>query len=1091
MKSIILKIFIFLCCTVTFAFGPKGVFPQNANITIDIDKTLTYAPQKERLKDVFQSKINGVVIDKNRQALLGAKIIEKGTTNSVQTDFDGNFSIIVTDLNAILVVSYIGFKPEEISLAGKTEITVVLKLDTSSLDELVVMGLGTVKKESVLGAVSTIKPSELKTPSNNLTTALTGRLSGVVGYQTSGEPNQNNAELFIRGIASFSGQNKPLILIDGVELSVDNLASLQADDIESFSILKDPTTTSIYGLGGANGIVLVTTKSGYNGKTKVSLRVENSFNTPISVVDLADPITHMRLQNEANRTRGYFPIFSEEKIVSTTESLDSSVYPAVDWFDKLFKNWAASKRINLNVSGGSKKMRYYVAGSFNSDDGLLKVNKTNNFNNNIKLKRYILRSNININLYKNTEMIVRLHSTIDDYTGPLQGGNTIYNSAVHTSPIRFSPVLRPDGPLKNVSHITFGNDLGPKGSSTGNNGTAWYNPYAELHRGYKEYKYRFSSVQLELKQNLKSILPGLSARFLGNSNTTSYFENRRFYKPYFYRVLTPNSPIGYYTLARTSEGSELLKLSPDHKPTKNSVLYMELATDYKNTFADKHNVSSLLALTTREFLDGSAKLEQLSLPSRNLTLAGRFNYDYDNIYFIQSTFGYSGSEKFAKKNRFGFFPSFGVGWLVSNETFFKSDFISRLKFRASFGWVGNEQIYNNEQNRFLYLSKAHTNIKDRGYVFGKDLNQNIDGVSFSRYENNLLTWETSEKINIGMDLNLFDDAIQFRADIFQDNRTNILQNRIDIPSTLGLQSKTQTQTNVGKVLLQGIDASLDINHYFNKDLWLKGRATFLYSDNEYTVFEEPDFSKTGNIWLSNIGNNLSVTHGYIAERLFVDDKEALNSPKQFGTAGEDYGGGDIKYRDLNNDGIITALDKAPIGKPLIPKITYGFGVSVGYKRLDISMFFQGLAETSFFINPVKTAPFINTLNGTAILDGNGKLSENGLLKAYANDHWSEDNKNVYAIWPRLSTKIVKNNTETSTWWLRDGSFLKLKQVEIGFNLLIKSLKNKLNLNRLRIYATGNNLVTWSKFKLWDPELKGMGLNYPLQRTVNLGLQVGF
>ena len=1043
-------------------------------------------------------QIKGVVNDGNNVPLPGANVLEKGTNNGTQTDFDGNFTLSVENANSVIVVSYLGFVTQEILVGSQTNFNITLQEDSAQLDEVVVVGFGSVKKESVVGAISTVNPSELKIPSSNLTTALAGRVAGVISYQTSGEPGADDAEFFVRGVASFNGQNGPLILIDGVELTSADLARLQPDDIESFSVLKDPTTTAIYGARGANGIILVTTKSGVKGKAIVNLRVETAFSQPFSQVKLADPITHMRLQNEADRTRLRFPSFTEERIAATERGLNPEIFPQVDWFDELFEDYAITKRVNLNVRGGGDKVRYYVAGAFNTDDGLLRVAGLNNFNNNIKVNRYVLRSNINIDLHENTEMIVRLHSTIDDYRGPIQGGNAIYNTAVRTSPVRFPPYYTPTEALTGVPHILFGNDEGPRinGQTVGNpNSPAWFNPYAELQRGYRDSRRQLSLVQLEFKQDLKSILPGLSARFLGNANTTSSFANTRSYDPFFYRVSGFDSQTGNYSLSRINDdGDETLSLEPSGT-TNNSVLYMEAAVNYLNTFNEKHNVQGLLVFTAREYLDGNAPNLQLSLPSRNLTLAGRYNYDYDNRYFAEFNFGYNGSERFAKNNRFGFFPSFGVGWLISNEPFFKSETISRLKLRASYGFVGNDQIGNSREDRFFYLSEVNLNNPGRGYTFGQELNFNLGGVNINNYANPRVTWETARKANIGLELNLFNDALQLRTDIFEDRRSSILQVRQDIPTTLGLQA--ELQTNVGEVRAYGIDASLDINHSFNKDFWIQGRATFVYSDNEFLVFEEPDYAKVGAPWRSNVGNNVTVSQGLIAERLFVDDEEAINSPIQFGVPGVDYGGGDIKYKDLNGDGIISILDRAPIGKPSVPKITYGFGLSIGYKALDFSCFFQGLAETSFFIDPVKSGPFINSLAGSQtdqdlLSSGNGFLSENGLIKAFADDHWSEDNRNIYAQWPRLSTTIVDNNVQTSTWWLRDGSFMRLKQMEIGFDFLFyDSLKENLGVDRLRLYASGTNLLTWSSFKLWDPELAGNGLNYPLQRVINLGLQIGF
>lgn len=1059
-----------------------------------------YEPFQSSATSSADRVISGQVTSQDDEPLIGVNIVVKdipgtGTT----TDVDGNYELTVPDGATTLVFTYIGFIAQEVEIDGQSVINVVLEPNTSQLDEVVVVGFGTQKKDAVVGAMSTVKPSELKIPSSNLTTALAGRVSGMISYQTSGEPGADNAQFFVRGVASFNNQNGPLILIDGVELTADDLARLQPDDIESFSVLKDPTTTAIYGARGANGIILVTTKTGQDGPAVVNLRVENSISQPVSVVELADPITHMRLQNEAERTRGRFATFTESKIKNTERGLNPNAFPAVNWYDELFRDYTSTQRVNLNVRGGGKRVRYYVAGSYTHDNGLLRSDDQNSFQSNIDLRRYLLRSNINIDLHENTEMIVRLHSTIDDSQGPLQGGNAIYNAAVRTSPVRFQPVIEPDESLQGVPHITFGNDLGPRGSVSQNQEAAWFNPYAELQRGYRNTRRQLSLVQLEFKQKLDFITPGLSARFLGNANSTSFFENRRSYTPYFYRVQTYDQLTDTYKLVRAAEGLESLELDPAGERINNSVFYMEAAVNYARTFGEDHNTQALLVMIGRDFLDGNASTVQLSLPSRNLGISGRFNYDFSNKYFAEFNFGYNGSERFAKNNRFGFFPSFGLGWMISREPFFAGlrETINRFKLRASFGWVGNDQIGNTREDRFFYLSEVNLASGQAGAVFGRRFQENIPGVSISRYANENVTWEEARKMNLGLEANFFEDALVFRVDLFQELRTNILQTRADIPSTLGLQAPLQT--NVGEVEAWGVDASLDLNHFFSNDFWITGRSTFTYADNRFKVFEEPNYAIVGTPWVSNIGNNVNVAHGYIAERLFADNEDALNSPAQFGTPGVDYGGGDIKYKDLNGDGIISTLDQAPIGSPLVPKITYGFGASVGYKRFDLNIFFQGLSETSFFIDPVRTGPFINSFVGAQTDDplfnvlggGNGALSENGLLKAYAEDHWSEDNPDVYALWPRLSTEIVQNNVQRSTWWLRNGAFLRLKQLEVGYTIIEDSQSRVIGISNLRIYLTGTNLVSWSLFDLWDPELGGRGLNYPLQRVFNFGVHVGF
>jgi TonB-linked SusC/RagA family outer membrane protein len=1042
--------------------------------------------------------VKGVIVSEDtKETLPGVNILVKGTTRGTTTDVDGKFQIDVANTEAILVLSFVGYVPQEIVVGNKTDFQIELIVDNKALKELVVVGFGTQKKESVVGAMSSVVPSELKIPASNLTTALGGRIAGLVAYQTSGEPGKDNAQFLVRGVASFNSQNGPLILIDGVELNMDDLARLQPDDIESFSVLKDPTTTAIYGARGANGIILVTTKGGVSGPAVVNLRLENSLSQPIGMVRMADPVTHMRLQNESNRTRGDFATFTEEQIAGTLRGGNPNIYPATDWYNTLFREYANTSRVNLNVRGGGERVRYYVAGSFTQDNGLLKVEKTNNFTNGIDLKKILLRSNINIDLHKNTEMIVRLHSTLDNYRGPLQGGDAIYNAAVRTSPTRFPAIFEPDASLVGVPHILYGNAFSPRGGNLANSDTGnrpvWFNPYAELQRGYRDTRRQLSLVQLEFKQKLDGILPGLNARFLGNINTTSYFENRRGYSPFFYRMGSFDPTTDEYKLVRTAQasGDESLRLLGGER-TNNSVMYMETALNYNQTYNKKHTVGGLLVLIARDYLDGNANTVELSLPSRNLGVSGRYNYDYDNRYFAEFNFGYNGSERFAKNNRFGFFPSFGAGWLLSNEPFLKglTPNISRIKLRASFGSVGNDRIGDDRTDRFFYLSEVNLN-SGNGYTFGRELNENISGVTIRRYANPLVTWEKSQKANLGMELNFLNDAIKLQVDFFNEKRTSILQVRSDIPSTLGLQAALKT--NVGEVKAKGIDASLDINHYFNNVLWVTGRGTFTVSDNQFSVFEEPNFAAIGAPWKTNVGNNVNQEHGYIAERLFVDDEEVMNSPAQFGTPGVDYKGGDIKYKDLNGDGVITTLDMAPIGKPTVPKMIYGLSLSGGYKRFDVNVFFQGLSEVSFFINPYTTGPFINSVQDAginALGEGNGIVSENGLMQAYADSHWSEENRDIYAIWPRLSSTVIQNNMQSSTWWLREGSFLRLKQVEVGYNVL-KNSKNKLGINTLRLYATATNLVTWSGFKLWDPELGGNGLNYPLQRVVNLGVHVQF
>ncbi|MDN5211357.1 TonB-dependent receptor [Fulvivirgaceae bacterium BMA12] len=1041
---------------------------------------------------ILDREISGKVTDENEEGLPGVNILIKGTKIGTVTDAAGNYKLLAPDDAATLVFTYVGYITEEVQIGSQRIIDISLTPDISKLSEIVVVGFGTQKKESVVGSISSVTPSELKVPSSNLTTALAGRVAGVVAYQTSGEPGRDNAQFFVRGITTFAQGARPLILIDGVELSADDLARLQPDDIESFSVLKDATSTAVYGARGANGIIYVTTKRGINGKPAVSLRLENSFSSNIHVPELADPISYMTNFNEAVRTRrpGTLIPFSEEKILNTQLGTNADVFPAVDWQDELIKDVTVNRRVNLNVRGGGEVAQYYIAASFNQDNGILKEDPRNNVENNINLNRYLLRANVNVNLTKSTEAIIRLHSTLDEFRGPAVDAATIFTQTLLTSPVRFPAVYNPDSANVNTPNILFGNQQI-------SNNNFYVNPYHQLVSGFTQSSRSLALVQFELKQDLSAILPGLRARFLGNNNRTTVFALRRNTQPFFYHAELFNyNPVeNTYVLTRLNDdGNRALSFNGGDSSVEN-VLYTEVALNYDRTFGD-HTVSGLLVGIGREASRSTAGTLEESLPLRNLGLSGRLTYALKDRYFAEFNFGYNGSERFAKNNRFGFFPSVGAAWLISNEPFFESvspSFINRLKLRASYGIVGNDAI-GGQNDRFFYRSQVNLDDASKGYTFGEEGSATfIPGISIGNYENTSITWERAKTLNVGLELNLFDDAVVFIAEYFSQQRDNILQTRLT-PASLGLQA--QNRDNVGAAFTEGIDLSLDGNKYITNDFWVSVRGTFTYSNGKFDKFEEPDYGQRNAPFRARTGTKINQRLGYIAERLFLDEEEVANSPQQ------SFGGiapqaGDIKYIDINKDGVINDLDRVPIGKPVTPQVTYGMGFSLGYKNFDFSAFFQGNAEVSVFINPAATAPFITRIRGEDQLPGgltnfNLYTSESTLLKAYADNHWTETNRDIYALYPRLSDGLVGNNVQPSTWWLRDGSFLRLKQVEIGYNI-----KKIAGISNLRIYVTGTNLITWSKFRLWDPEIAadpnvgGTGFGYPLQRVINLGILVNF
>lgn len=1016
--------------------------------------------------DSQQNTVNGIVTDQDGQAVLGATIVVVGKEErGVTTDFDGKFTLTVSAGDEIKI-SYVGMKTVTITYIGQKELRVQLEPDVSELEDVTVVAFSKQKKESVIGAITAIKPTELRVPSSNLTTSFAGRIPGLIAYQRSGEPGRNTAEFFIRGITTFGYRQGPLILIDNNEVTTEQLSRIHPDDIASFSIMKDATATSLYGSRGANGVVLITTKEGKEGKAQISVRVEQSISSPTDMVELADPITYMELHNEAVRTRN--PLlgvpYSPQKIANTKAGGNPYVYPTNDWHNLLFKDHSLNKRVNLNASGGGKAAQYYIAGSFSSDNGMLNVDKKNNFNNNIELNRYMLRSNVNINITNSTRVTVRLQGAFDDYSGPIDSGGDLFNKVIRSNPVLFPATFEPDAANVKTQHILFGNALNASGD------IAYNNPYADMTKGYREYAISQISAQFELKQDLSFITEGLSVRGLFNTNRYSRFDVNRFYNPFFYGVSEYNKNTNEYVLESFNEnsGTEYLGYNEGNKDI-NSTVYLESAINWDRTFNEKHTVSGLLVANMREQVFANAGDLQRSLPYRNLGYAGRATYAYDSRYLMEFNFGYNGSERFAKKERFGFFPSAGLGWIVSNEKFWQGKIkntINKLKLRLTYGIVGNDAI-GSADDRFFYLSNVNLNSNGNGAGFGTFGNTySRPGVSISRYPNLDITWETSTKYNLGFEIGLW-NKLDIQADIFTDYRENILMTRADIPSTLGLQS--QIRANVGEASSKGVEVALNFNHSFG-ETWLIAMGNFTFATNRFEVYEEaiPDNAP----WRSRVGQSLAQHYGYIAERLFVDEAEVKNSPQQFG----EYGAGDIKFKDINKDGVINELDIVPIGHPHSPEIVYGFGFSAGWKGLDFSSFFQGVARTSVYLNASATSPFI---------DG-----QNALLKAYADDHWSEDNRNVYALWPRLSEYRVANNMLGSTWVLRNAAFLRLKSAEIGYSFPDKFI-SRASLTKLRAYVSGLNLATFSVFKLWDPEMGGNGLGYPIQKMVNFGLQLSF
>lgn len=1016
---------------------------------ITVTKVAAEAPQQEK-KEI---KVTGKVLDENDEGVPGANVVVKGDkTKGTMTDIEGNFTLTVP-ANTVLVASFIGYTPTEFPLNGKTNVILKIAPDAKQLDEVVVVGFGAQKKASVVGAVQTVKASELRSPSSTLSNSFAGRIAGVVAVQRGGEPGADGANFWIRGISTFASNTSPLVFIDNVEVSIGNLNALSPEVIEGFSILKDATATALYGARGANGVMLITTRNGKDmEKARINIRVQNSFTQPTKTVKVADGIDYMIARNDAvlNRTPNAQPYYSEEVIEGTRKQLNPYIYPNVDWENYLFKDFTTTQSANVNVTGGGKRVTYFLSGTLNNDNGMLKKDSKNNFDNNINQLRLSLQANVGVNLTSTTKANVRLNAQVLDYSGSAAGTDAIYQGIFEAPPVMFAPVL----PAQNgEDYILFGNRNG--GPVSGR----YRNPYAEMVRGYSEKNESTMIASLDLEQDLKFIVPGLKAKGLISFKNWATTNVVRSFDPYFYGIKDYEQGANgeyTYTYEAITKGSKALSTSTSNGGDR--LLNYQLSLDYAQTFADKHNVGAMLVYLQRDYNQNAPADFYATLPVRNQGIAGRVTYGYDDRYMIEANFGYNGSENFGEGKRFGFFPSVAIGYNISNENFFTPlrKVISNLKIRGSYGKVGNSST----DSRFPYLT--YVNLSGASYIFGNNWQNKGTGAIITRYGAAGARWETGIKADMGVELNLF-NSLNITFDWFTETRKDIFMRRNIVPAESGITGDLRPYANLGKVKNQGVDLNIEYNKAFSRDLIASLKGSFTYAKNTLLEADEPSYPEE-EAYRSEIGKPLNRYTGLIAMGLFKDEADVENSPEQ--TFSPNLKPGDIKYKDLNGDGKIDSNDMTEIGDPTVPQIVYGFGGSVQYKSFDFSVFFQGVAKTSLMMQNIH--PF--TSDQTTLLD------------FIAKDYWTEENPNPNAEYPRLISNLDShNNFMNSTYWLRSAAFLRLKNVEIGYTYKVA-----------RLFISGQNLLTFSPFKHWDPELGGgKGLTYPNLRVATIGLQLTF
>ena len=991
--------------------------------------------------------VTGTVTDaSDGSPVIGANIVVKGTTTGVITDIDGNFTIDVTSKD-ILEISFIGYKTRQVVVGDLGVINIKLSSDNEMLDEVVVVGAGTQKKVSVTGSITSVKGSSLVTPTSSLTNAFAGKLAGVISTTTSGAPGES-AAFYIRGIGTFGGRATPLIMLDDVEISASDLNNIPAETIESFSILKDASATAIYGARGANGVMLITTKTGKeNERTQVNVTVENAFNVMTNFPEFVDGATWMEMYNEAltTRTPNATPKFSQEVIDNTRLGTNPYMYPNVNWNDVIFKNMAMSQRANINVQGGGSKATYYMSIQANHDSGLLNTKKVYSWDNNINNWSYNFQNNIKYKLTSSTTVDLRMNAQIRNNQGPNYNTTDLFAMTLSSNPINF-PVTYPA--QEGDTHVRFGNSI-----LSGSNLRT--NPYAYMLSSYKQYQENTLNTSLKVTQELDFVTKGLKATALVNFKNWSFNSFNRTIEPYYYRIKDGSfdPATGTYELERIgTSGTDYISQSDISKGGDNT-FFFQFTLDYQRRFG-KHNIGGMLLYMMREYKNDV-------LPNRNQGFSGRFTYDFDQRYLAEINFGYNGTERLGKGDRFEFFPAISLGWVISNEKFFEplSKAITSLKLRGSYGLVGSDETGPEGSPHFLYIDQVQVIGDNRpGFTVGQDLNVTKYGPEVLQYAVQNAGWERVKKLDVGFDMELFRE-LSLTFDFFYDKRYNILLHSEAWPQSLGFHN-AKPWSNKGKVDNWGYEFSATWRKQFNKDLAMELRGNFTYTQNKYVDLDEPVYPYS---WQTSTGKPLSRQTGYIAEGLFQSQEEIDNSPIQ--NLGSTTMVGDIKYRDVNGDGAITEEDKVMISEyGNMPRIQYGVGLNIDYKRFNFGVFFNGSAMRDIMISGI--TPF--------------GQNDNNVMKFISDDYWTEENPNPNAAYPRLGLTDAQfaNNSVASTYWLRNGNFIRFKTLEIGYRF-----------NHARVYFSGNNLFVFSPFKLWDPELSWN--SYPLQRTFNIGVQLNF
>ncbi|GGH08280.1 TonB-dependent receptor [Sphingobacterium alkalisoli] len=999
--------------------------------------------------------ITGRVTDINSEPLMGVSIsISNAPGLGARTDEAGLYSLKVRRYQT-LVFTYVGYDKVEVLLNAQPTIDVTMNESGSSvIDQVVVTATGNERRIAVTGAITTVDVERLKSnPSTSMADALAGQVPGILAMQRSGRPGEIS-EFWIRGISTFGASSAALILVDGFERDMNEV---NVEDVESFTVLKDASATAIYGSRGANGVVLINTKRGKEGKIAINAKLEGFRSQFTKLPTFADGYTYASMANEAKTTRNQEPLYSAAELEILRLGLDPDLLPSVDWMDVLLRDNTYSNRSQLSMSGGGKTARYYVGGSYHNMQGMYKVDDAiSDYNTNTNFRRYTYRLNVDMDITPTTLLRVGVSGSLRKENDPGVGTNAIWTSLMGYNPVMM-PLTYTDGRI--ASWTSQGDNLNPwvQGTMT----------------GYRENWDNNIQTNLNLEQKLDFITPGL--RFVGRFgyDTKNWSSIHRFKRPETWKIERFRNQ-GELVFFRTGV-EQVMTQSSSSDGSRRDFLEWDLLY---NKRLGKHNFGAVAKYmqSSEVFTQGIGSDLKRGIARRIQGISGRANYNFNNRYFVDFNFGYTGSENFHRDNRFGFFPAFSGAWNVAEEPFLKeADWVNMFKIRYSHGKTGNDRMGpSNNPIRFPYLYDIET-MSGGGYQFGNTqiLPENepwINGMRYSSVASPHVTWEVATKKNLGMDFSFLNDKISGVFDLFDERRDGIYMTRMFLPNMVGLESNPQA--NVGSVKSRGFDGNIDFKQKFNTvDLTLRGNMT--YSKNEILARDEQN---TIYNYRLQQGHRVDQARGLVALGLFKDYDDIRNSPtQQFGEVMP----GDIKYKDINGDGIVDATDVTAIGATTRPNLIYGFGMSISWKGIDLNVLFQGAGKSSYFIN------------GSSVYMFQGGDGWGNVLTELANSNrWILGvNEDPNADYPRLSYGANSNNYRASSLWLRDGSYMRLKNLDIGYSLP-KHWVNRARLNSARIFFVGTNLLTFSAFKLWDPEMGNPdGKVYGLSQTLSLGLQV--